>query len=153
MRIPRDFLFLLGGILILAIDARAQTPPPGDTPPPAPMQPTDATPAKPSSPGVVIPATDVSGTKPGCWAKLYDAENFVGRNVTVVGPSEMPRLEGAFRSIEVGPSAVVVTYQDDDFADESGRFNSGARVANLRSPGASPEFESLKVTCTTAPAK
>jgi hypothetical protein len=151
MRIPRDFLFLLGGVLLLALDARAQTPPPAATAP-AP-KPSDVPPANPASPGVVIPASNVNAAQPGCWAKLYDAENFVGHKVTVVGPAEMPKLEGTFRSIEVGPSAVVVTFQDDDFADESGRLDAGARIANLRGPGASPEFESLKVTCTSATGK
>jgi hypothetical protein len=84
----------------------------------------------------------------GCWARLYDAENFIGHSLTLVGPAEMPNMDGTFRSIEVGPNATLVAFSDDGFADETGRFGPGNRAANLRGPEGSDEFESLRLTCT-----
>ena len=144
MRIPRDFLFLLGGILLLALDSRAQTPAqPGEPP----AQPANA------PTGVVVPSKDMSAAQPGCWAKLYDAENFGGHQVTLVGPTEVPKLEGTFLSLEVGPSAVVMTFADEDFGKESKSFQSGERIKNLQGSGGNATFESIRVSCTTAPAK
>jgi len=89
----------------------------------------------------------------GCWARLYDAENFIGHSLTLVGPAEMPNMDGTFRSIEVGPQATLVTFSDDGFADETGRFGPGNRAANLRGPEGRDEFESLRLTCTQPSAR
>jgi hypothetical protein len=89
----------------------------------------------------------------GCWARLYDAENFIGHSLTLVGPAEMPNMDGTFRSIEVGPNATLVAFSDDGFADETGRFGPGNRAANLRGPEGSDEFESLRLTCTRPAAR
>jgi hypothetical protein len=144
MRIPRDFVFLLGGVLLLALDSRAQTPAqPGEPP----AQPANA------PTGVVVPSKDMSAAQPGCWAKLYDAENFGGHQVTLVGPTEVPKLEGIFVSLEVGPSAVVQTFADDHFGKPSKSFQAGERIKNLQGSGGDAAFESIKVTCTTPAAK
>ncbi len=222
MRIPRDLFYVLGGILLLTLDARAvqqaQTAPqtgsatgaatmatpvttlpnssgagmaPADAQETVPadgqddkamlpedgdddqtMLPEDATdtppasnetepgtpPAAPSTPAAAPPppsntAAAAQRTGEGCWARLYDAENFIGHNVTLAGPAEMPNMEGTFRSIEVGPSATVVTFSEENFADETGRFAAGARVANMRDPGVSDAFESLRLTCAQAVAR
>jgi hypothetical protein len=107
-----------------------------------------ASPESPAAPGAA--AADAAARQAaidGCWARLYDAENFIGRSVTLSGPSEMPDMQGSFRSIEVGPYATVITFGDEDFANESARFNAGERAANLREPGLSDDFESLRLTC------
>lgn len=222
MRIPRDLFFVLGGVLLLTLDARAvqqaQTAPqtgsatgaatmatpvttlpnaggagmapvdaqetvpadgqedkamlPEDANDDQTMMPEDATdtppasdeagtapaPASPAPPTAAPPAPANTATAArqngeGCWARLYDAENFIGHNVTLAGPAEMPNMEGTFRSIEVGPSATVVTFSEENFADETGRFAAGARVANMREPGVSDAFESLRLTCAQAVAR
>ena len=145
MRIPRDFFFLVGGLLLLALDVRAQTPAqPGEPP---------AQPANAPSTGVTVPSTDMTAVQPGCWAKLYDAENFGGHNVTLVGPTEVPKLEGTFMSLEVGPSAMVVTFKDERFGQESKNFRSGERIKDLQGSGGDAALKSIKVSCTTKPAK
>jgi len=145
MRIPRDFLFLVCGVLLLAVDSRAQTPAtPGEPP---------AQPANKPSTGVTVSSTDVSAAQPGCWAKLYDAENFGGQNITLVGPTEVPKLEGTFVSLQVGPSAVVQTFKSEQFGDQSKSFQSGERIKDLRGSGGDAALKSIKVTCTTTPAK
>ena len=145
MRIPRDFFFLLGGVLLLALDSRAQTPAqPGEPP---------AQPANKPSTGVTVSSTDLSAAQPGCWAKLYDAENFGGHNVTLVGPTEVPKLEGAFVSLQVGPSAMVQTFQDERFGDQSKTFQAGERIKNLQGSGGDSTLKSIKVSCVKAPAK
>lgn len=109
--------------------------------------------AIPSSPGTTpANANQNNGTvrnaaNEGCWARLYDAENFIGHHLTLVGPAEMPNMEGTFRSIEVGPHATLVAFSDDGFADETGRFGPGNRAANLRGPQGTDEFKSLRLTC------
>jgi hypothetical protein len=229
MRIPRDLLFILGGMLLLSLDARAvqqtQTAPQTgsatgaatmatpvttlpnssgagmapeevqaedqqdkamlpedanddqsmvpedatDTPPakqdetapapatpetPAATTPTPAIPAPaapvPVAPAATAPSNTAAAARQsgeGCWARLYDAENFIGHNVTLAGDAAMPNMEGTFRSIEIGPNATVITFSEENFADENGRFAAGARVANMREPGVSDEFESLRLTC------
>ncbi len=229
MRIPRDLFFVLGGVLLLTLDARAvqqqQTAPQTgsatgaatmatpvttlpnsggagmaqdemqsdqqdkamlpedadddqvmvpedatDTPPakqdetapvPATPEPSTTTPAPTTpAPSAPVPAKPAPETPPatntaaaarqsseGCWARLYDAENFIGHSVTLSGAAEMPNMEGTFRSIEIGPNATVITFSEENFADENGHFAAGARVANMRDPGVSDEFESLRLTC------
>lgn len=145
MRIPRDFFFLLCGVLLLALDSHAQTPAqPGEPP---------AQPANKPSTGVTVSSTDVSAAQPGCWAKLYDAENFGGQNVTLVGPTDVPKLEGIFVSLQVGPSAVVQTFKSEQFGDQSKSFQSGERIKDLRGSGGDAALKSIKVSCTSAPAK
>jgi hypothetical protein len=119
------------------------------------MLPETATDAEPAATTDTPPAPSAAATNAaarqaavdGCWARLYDAVNFIGRSMTLSGPSEMPDMQGSFRSIEVGPYATVVTFGEEDFANESSRFNAGERAANLREPGLSDEFESLRLTC------
>ena len=145
MRIPRDFLFLLCGVLLVALDSRAQTPAqPGEPP---------AQPANTPQTGVTVPSKDMTAAQPGCWAKLYDAENFGGQNVTLVGPTEVARLEGIFISLEVGPNAMVQTFQSAEFGDQSKSFKSGERIKNLQGSGGDSTFKSIRVTCETKAAK
>jgi hypothetical protein len=145
MRIPRDFLFFLGAVLLLSLDSRAQTPAqPGEPP---------AQPANAPETSVTVPSKDMTAAQPGCWAKLYDAENFGGQSLTLVGPTEVPKLEGTFVSLEVGPSAVVQTFQDDHFGKQSKSFQAGERIKNLQGSGGDAQLKSIKVSCTTKAAK
>jgi hypothetical protein len=78
----------------------------------------------------------------GCWVKLFDAPNFSGADVTLVGAASMRALDGTFRSIEVGPAATVTTYRTENFGGSILRFDPGRKVADN-----SEDFASLRITC------
>jgi hypothetical protein len=86
----------------------------------------------------------------GCWVRMYEAENFSGSTVTLVGPAELSEMRGPFGmqwedrvgSFEVGPSATVSVFSDDGFDGTETRYSSRRRVAD-----AADEFESLRIAC------
>jgi hypothetical protein len=78
----------------------------------------------------------------GCWVRIYDSTNFAGRGVTLVGATSMRALDGAIRSIEVGPNASVTTYRAEDFGGSTQRFDRGLKV-----PENDEDFGSLRITC------
>lgn len=57
----------------------------------------------------------------GCWAQLYDGENFQGNQLTLVGPVDMSNMRtafgtdssGEFDSIMAGPRATVTVYDNE----------------------------------------
>jgi hypothetical protein len=78
----------------------------------------------------------------GCWVKLFDAPNFSGADVTLVGAASMRALDGTFRSIEVGPAATVTTYRTENFGGSILRFDPGRKVADNNE-----DFASLRISC------
>jgi hypothetical protein len=81
-------------------------------------------------------------SRAGCWVKLFDAPNFAGADVTLVGAASMRALDGTFRSIEVGPTATVVTYRAENFGGSIQRLDPGLKV-----PENTQEFGSLRISC------
>ncbi len=83
----------------------------------------------------------------GCWVKLYDAPNFAGADVMLVGAASMRAVEGPFRSLEVGPSATVTAYRAENFGGAIQRFDPGHKLAEISQP---QEFGSLRIYCPRA---
>jgi hypothetical protein len=94
--------------------------------------------------------------KKGCWAKFHDTENFSGDVLTLIGPVDMANMTGPFginwkgkiSSIETGPAARVLVYDNEDFNDLVSTFKPGQRTAQVsKKMGFFDEFSSLKVAC------
>lgn len=94
--------------------------------------------------------------KKGCWAKFHDSENFTGDVLTLIGPVDMADMTGPFginwkgkiSSIETGPAARVLVYDNENFADLVSTFKPGQRTAQVsKKMGFFDEFSSLKIAC------
>ena len=92
-------------------------------------------------------AQDAQPDRNGCWVKLYDAPNFAGADVTLVGAASMRALDGTFRSLEVGPAATVTTYKAENFGGSIQRFDPGRKVPDLSQADHADEFGSLRISC------
>jgi hypothetical protein len=96
------------------------------------------------------PAGDSDPLRGGCWVRLHEAPNFSGNTLTIVGPADMPELQGPFGmewednigSLEVGPSGTVTIFSDDGFDGTQTLFGAGRRVADVPE-----ELESLRIAC------
>jgi len=95
-------------------------------------------------------------TKAGCWARFHDDERFRGDALTLVGPIDMANMTGPFgidwkgkiSSVETGPKARVLVYDNEDFKDLVANFDPGKRVADVsKKMGFFDEFSSLKIIC------
>jgi hypothetical protein len=100
--------------------------------------------------------------KKGCWAKFYDDQNYAGDNLTLLGPVDMPDMTGPFgidwkgkiSSVETGPHARVLVYDNENFKDLVATFKPGQKSADVsKKMGFFDEFSSLKITCDKAKAK
>jgi hypothetical protein len=94
--------------------------------------------------------------KSGCWAKVYDGENFTGDNLTVVGPVSLSDMSGPFglnwddkvNSIETGPKATVTVFDNEGFRDQVAQFKPSQKVADVsKKLGFFDEFASIRVAC------
>jgi hypothetical protein len=92
----------------------------------------------------------------GCWVRLYSGENFEGRYVTIVGPSEVRELRSPYGtgltkwdSAIVGPNATVTTFDGDNFDDRNATLRAGQRYPELDDSklGLFQDIESVRVTC------
>jgi hypothetical protein len=98
-------------------------------------------------------AASTEALRNGCWVRLYEAANFSGNSVTLLGPVDVAQPDGPFGmeweddvgSIEVGPAAAVSVFSDDDFEGTELRFAAGRRAS-----AAADEVESLRITCAGA---
>ena len=104
-------------------------------------------------PFVVAQAPDFSN---GCWARLYDGDNFRGDQLTVVGPADMPNMRtafgtdwsGSFDSIQVGPKATLTAYDNENYAQKVATYKAGQRIADLdEKRGMFEDIRSLKIAC------
>ena len=95
----------------------------------------------------------------GCWARLYLAENFAGDALTIVGPLNIDYVrppwgfewDPRYESVIVGPAATLTVYDDPSFANRTGSFKAGQRIADLDSEmGIFRTIRSMKVTCAAA---
>ncbi|MFL6717251.1 MAG: beta/gamma crystallin domain-containing protein [Burkholderiaceae bacterium] len=94
--------------------------------------------------------------KKGCWAKFYDDQNFSGDNLTLMGPVDMPDMTGPFgidwkgkiSSVETGPKARVLVYDNENFKDLVSTFKPGQKSSDVsKKMGFFDEFSSMRVTC------
>lgn len=98
----------------------------------------------------------------GCWVRFYDAENFRGANLTLVGPVDMnemnvPGTFGAWRnwdSAVVGPKAQVTVYDQEDFKERNAVLKAGSHIADLSANklGWFEDVKSARVACGSGPA-
>lgn len=94
--------------------------------------------------------------KKGCWAKFYDSEKFSGDMLTLVGPADMPDMRGPFgidwkgkiSSVETGPAARVLVYDNEQYKDLVVTFKPGQKAPNVsKKMGFFDEFSSMRIAC------
>lgn len=92
----------------------------------------------------------------GCWARLYGRVNYSGDVLTLVGPMDLPEVEGPFdaewddeiKSLHVGPAATVTVYDKKNFRDPIARFEPGRTVPQISQElGFFNEIGSMQVSC------
>lgn len=90
----------------------------------------------------------------GCWIRLYEGNNFTGRMLSVVGPADLPDVEGrvavfGFDSAIVGPKARVTTYDGENYQDRTATLEPGKRYPDLGDTklGLFKDIESMRVQC------
>jgi hypothetical protein len=97
-----------------------------------------------------------STVRQGCWARIYDRENYMGDSLTLTGPIALADMSGPFglnwddrvNSIEVGPRATVTVYDNEGFRDQVARFQPDQRIADIsRRMGFFDEFASITIAC------
>lgn len=95
----------------------------------------------------------------GCWARLYDRQNFAGNVSVLVGPIDIPTVRPAtvtglelgrnYDSIVVGPNATLTVWDNENYRQKTATFKAGQRVEDLDTKmGFFEDIKSLKVTCT-----
>lgn len=101
-------------------------------------------------------AAKQSATKGGCWAKIYDGENYMGDTLTLNGPISLADMTGPFglnwddrvNSIEVGSKATLTVFDNEAFRDQVAQFKSGQKVPDIsKKLGFFDEFASVRLTC------
>lgn len=104
----------------------------------------------------VVAPENQSWKKKGCWAKFYDNQNFSGDNLTLVGPVDMPDMTGPFginwkgkiSSVETGPKARVLVYDNENYKDLVATFKPGQKAGEVsKKMGFFDEFSSLRIAC------
>lgn len=94
--------------------------------------------------------------KKGCWAKFYDDQNYKGDNLTLLGPVDMADMTGPFKidwkgkisSVETGPKARVLVYDNENFKDLVATFKPGQKSPDVsKKMGFFDEFSSVKIAC------
>jgi hypothetical protein len=108
---------------------------------------------------ILIPAEVVAvdnNMKNGCWARVYDRDNFKGDTLTVSGPMSIADMAGPFglkwddrvRSIETGPKATVTVFDNRNFRDQVAQFKPAQKIADLsKRMGFFDEFGSIRIDC------
>jgi len=91
----------------------------------------------------------------GCWVRFYDGVQFVGQQLTVVGPlsvSDMARVSPSWRrwnSAVVGPNARITIFSGKNFEQRSATMKPGERASDLaaKDVGWYGKIESVQVGC------
>ena len=100
--------------------------------------------------------------KKGCWAKFYDDKNYGGDNLTLLGPVDMADMTGPFgidwkgkvSSVEAGPKARVLVYDNENFKDLVATIKPGQKSPDVsKKMGFFDEFGSIKISCDRVKAK
>lgn len=87
----------------------------------------------------------------GCWVRFYDDKGFKGDSLTLTGPIAMPKMEvpgGAWKNWD---SAIVTTYDNENYRDRSATLKAGQAVDDLRAAklGWFEQMKSARVACAT----
>jgi hypothetical protein len=99
---------------------------------------------------------EVAASRGGCWAKIYDGENYTGDTLTLAGPISLADMSGPFglnwddrvNSVEIGPKATLTVFDNEGFRDQVGQFKSGQKVPDIsKKLGFFDEFASVRMTC------
>lgn len=97
-----------------------------------------------------------TSTKQGCWAKIYDGENYTGDSLTLSGPVALADMSGPFglnwddkvRSIELGSKATMTVYDNVAYKDQVAQFKPGQKIPDIsKKLGFFDEFASIKLAC------
>ena len=120
---------------------------------PAPVQAADAA----SPPRTLVLPGDVpidDKLARGCWVRLYDGLDFKGRELVLVGPLALPRLDAVgahwrdWDSAVAGPRAVLSAYTGAGFEGHTAAVQPGERVNDMSLRiGRREDIESLRVDC------
>ena len=108
-----------------------------------------------AEPVVVTVTTVAFAESTGCWARIHDGHNFSGRTLTLMGSQSLPNLEfgvgsdweGDIDSVEVGPKAKLVLYDDENFTDDPREIGPNGRIADLHQALFAEGVESMKLSC------
>jgi hypothetical protein len=92
----------------------------------------------------------------GCWVKLYDKKNYQGDSLLLVGPINLPQMLGPFgnnwenkvRSLETGPKANLIIYDNRNFRDEDKFIDPDKKVPDMsKKMGFFDDFRSMQLSC------
>lgn len=94
----------------------------------------------------------------GCWVKLYDGIGYIGNQLTLVGPIDLPAMTrtGApwrdWDSVVVGPQARATIYDAEGFEQHSATLNPRQRIVDMSLAGFGQfrDIESVRVKCSTS---
>ncbi len=118
--------------------------------------------SKNAGPVYLLVPVDVANNEPnmknGCWARIYDQENYLGDTLTLAGPTALPDMDtnGFFGlnwddrvdSVELGPKATLTVFDNENFTDRVAQFKAGQRVADVsKRMGFFDEFGSVRLEC------
>lgn len=101
-------------------------------------------------------ATKDNSMKRGCWARIYSGANYSGDTLTLSGPLSIADMSGPFGlnwddkvdSIELGPKANLIVFDNEDFKDQIAQFKPGQKVPNIsKALGFFDEFASVRLNC------
>lgn len=108
---------------------------------------------------VPVDVTTQNQANKGCWARIYDRENYTGDMLTLVGPVQLADMSGPYgldwddrvNSIQVGPQATVTVFDDPLWQERVAQFKPNQKQADLSERlGFFDEFGSVSVTCNRA---
>lgn len=92
----------------------------------------------------------------GCWARLYEREDFQGPSWSISGPAQISNLppylgfswEPRYESLTVGATATVGLFEDPNLRNRATRFGAGVSVRDLDDVmGLFRRIRSVEVTC------
>ncbi|HEX5611135.1 MAG TPA: beta/gamma crystallin domain-containing protein, partial [Burkholderiales bacterium] len=75
----------------------------------------------------------------GCWARLYDGQNFRGNELALLGPVDMANMRtafgtdwsGQFDSVMTGPKATVTVYDNENYRQKAATIRPNQKIADL----------------------
>ncbi len=107
---------------------------------------------------LVPPRVSLNIMTEGCWARLYDRENFEGSSLMLAGPINLAQMIGPFghnwedkvRSLELGPKANLTIYDNRNFRDQDVFISTDKKVSDMsKKMGFLDNFRSMMLTCIT----
>lgn len=96
-------------------------------------------------------------TASGCWATLFDDDNYYGRSITLYGEQNLADVDldmkpyvigGDPDSVIVGPKATLALYGDEDYEDLDHTFAADSKVPDLDKEPFWQKIESVRLNCT-----